>query len=723
MANRSNPAQQDAGGHTLSPAGADGTDSTDSSYTGSRDDEAAQTGDGGGSIGGNVGGIGGAKNGGGVRVSLACLPCRSRHVRCDAAQPVCERCMAEGRECRYATSRRGGLDRAALAARRSRIEQAAAAAAGGYPNPQALSSEDTSRPAMDSRRGLTLELPPGPSVQGLQAPQPQHNQQQHQQQHHPHQRFRGVATGTLFTPPAEPLSASRSPALPGQSPSVSLASDPLIHLYYKCFHHFHPFVLPLKRLEYYWRDGLPAQTGLRPLVFVMRYIGAIFCVSEPQESPPTEEQIDTAFLEALEAPTASDDYSLAQSHLLYSMVLYWRGHPDKSRFHMDTAVAMALESGMFLREFAMRHAPDDPVLAESIRRTWWQIYIVDAYYAAIRRSSTFPAHSVEPTADLPCEEADYELENIPTPKSLAEFDAREFALDDGAFSSFAYLIGGIRGIGSAMSRANDIINPSLGLLGASSLKVLDVADSVLDGWMLLLPDAKKNPLMADGEVDELIFQALMAVYATTVAFHRPFSRCSVDQLECISGCSAPGDDQGSPPTELELVHTAKCINAAEAQIRLLALPAGSSNRSPFTVCMLTTGTLSLLSACKFILQDQKLAIARDQLRLSIGYLKAMSGVWVKAAKNLEEVQTIAREVLMLSPGRSRGGNGQQASSGLAAIANQAPNSQGMPPEMGTNGQHEFSTGFPDVTNGLWNGSGDGILSVPCQWWMFPPEAQ
>ncbi|UNI17034.1 hypothetical protein JDV02_003413 [Purpureocillium takamizusanense] len=705
MSNRSNPSppppqqqQRDAGGPPVTPAG------PASSYTTtSMDDDAEQQ-------PGGVGIKGGGGGNGGVRVSLACLPCRSRHVRCDAAQPVCERCTVEGRECRYAKSRRGGLDRAALAARRSRVEQAQAAAAAGSPN------NLDAVPRSGGDEGLTLDMPP---IQSVQAPH-QQQQQQQQQQHHHHQHFGGM--GTLFTPPAEPHPSDTSPpTMLGQPPPLSVANDSLIHLYYKCFHRFHPCVLPLKRLEHYWRDG--SSPGLKPLVCVMRYIGAIFCVSEPLVSPPTEKQVEAA---VLGSPAASDDYFLAQSHLLFSIALYWREQPQASRLHMDTAVAMALESGMFLRDFAARHAPDDPVLAECIRRTWWQIYIVDAYYAAIKRSSTFRANTVEPTTELPCEEAEYELGTIPTPKTLADFDAREFAPDDSAFSSFAHLIGGVHGMASAMERANSIINPSSASLGTSSLKVLDVADAVLDGWMLLLPETKRSPLSADGEVDELIFQALMAVYATTVGLHRPFSKCSFDQLECISGCSTAGDgQQGSPrpPAELEAVHTAKCINAAEAQIRLLALPAGgSSTHSPFTVCMLTTGTLALLSACKFILQDQKLAIARDQLRLSIGYHKAMAGVWTKAAKNLEEVQTIAREVLMLSPGRPRGGNGQRASPRfISSVATQPPNPQSMSPQMGANGQDAFSAGYLDVTNGLWDGSSDGLLTLPCQWWMFPPE--
>jgi hypothetical protein len=41
------------------------------------------------------------------RVSLACIPCRSRHIKCDATIPVCAQCRASSRSCSYAQSRRG----------------------------------------------------------------------------------------------------------------------------------------------------------------------------------------------------------------------------------------------------------------------------------------------------------------------------------------------------------------------------------------------------------------------------------------------------------------------------------------------------------------------------------------------------------------------------------------------------------------------------------------
>ncbi|GAP84376.1 putative C6 transcription factor [Rosellinia necatrix] len=45
-----------------------------------------------------------------IRVSLACVQCRSKHVKCDATQPACGRCQAEGKPCYYTKSRRGIRD-------------------------------------------------------------------------------------------------------------------------------------------------------------------------------------------------------------------------------------------------------------------------------------------------------------------------------------------------------------------------------------------------------------------------------------------------------------------------------------------------------------------------------------------------------------------------------------------------------------------------------------
>jgi hypothetical protein len=70
--------------------------------------------------------------------------------------------------------------------------------------------------------------------------------------------------------------------------------------------------------------------------------------------------------------------------------------------------------------------------------------------------------------------------------------------------------------------------------------------------------------------------------------------------------------------------------------------------------MVSEGTLSLLSACKYLLHDKELAIARDQIRLTIGCLKALGEVWTRTARNVREIQTIARHVLGLEKASGSG---------------------------------------------------------------------
>lgn len=71
--------------------------------------------------------------------------------------------------------------------------------------------------------------------------------------------------------------------------------------------------------------------------------------------------------------------------------------------------------------------------------------------------------------------------------------------------------------------------------------------------------------------------------------------------------------------------------------------------------MISEGTLALLSACNCFFQGKALAIARDQIRLTIGCLKFLGEIWPRTARNVEEIQIIARRVLMLKGGSAASG--------------------------------------------------------------------
>lgn len=61
--------------------------------------------------------------------------------------------------------------------------------------------------------------------------------------------------------------------------------------------------------------------------------------------------------------------------------------------------------------------------------------------------------------------------------------------------------------------------------------------------------------------------------------------------------------------------------------------------------MINEGTLALLSACSFFFKQKELAVARDQIRMTIGCLSTIGNTWPKAAAILRETRIIARNVL------------------------------------------------------------------------------
>lgn len=139
---------------------------------------------------------------------------------------------------------------------------------------------------------------------------------------------------------------------------------------------------------------------------------------------------------------------------------------------------------------------------------------------------------------------------------------------------------------------------------------------------------------------------LVRCIRATIGLHRPLSDLRFNSVEDISSC-AREPPQENPETEFVNVHTVRVLRAVQAQVRLLALPTERFHHTPFTTCMVSEGTLALLSACSFLLKGKELAVARDQIRMTIGCLKTLGQVWPRTAKNVREIQTIAQHVLGL----------------------------------------------------------------------------
>jgi hypothetical protein len=91
------------------------------------------------------------------------------------------------------------------------------------------------------------------------------------------------------------------------------------------------------------------------------------------------------------------------------MVLFWCDYKTEARREMNAASRLALDLGMSRREFATEHGGKDLVLRECWRRTWWELFVVDSYYAGTLGTLESAFMDAKATVELPCEEFEYEL--------------------------------------------------------------------------------------------------------------------------------------------------------------------------------------------------------------------------------------------------------------------------------------------------------------------------
>jgi hypothetical protein len=301
------------------------------------------------------------------RISLACLPCRQRHVKCDATRPVCGRCSTENKTCHFLDSRRGGLTRDALAARRQHRQD----------------QVRTSQPAD--------VVPSGPSTVGF---EPSHNDSHARAVSDDGYVSRSGATSspTLF----DPGSVSIQDLL---DHDWNASGDHHLELYYKHFHRLHPCVLPRRELNRL-REQQSYHPRLELLLLVMQSIGSLYALSNQHRPEKIAGRL------APGTDTLQDAFSV-QCLLINSIALYWCGEEQSSREEMDLAISIALSTSMQSSTFASTHGMGIPALEESWRRTWWQLCIVDAYYAAMLHSISPLLIRSDITTELPCEEAEY----------------------------------------------------------------------------------------------------------------------------------------------------------------------------------------------------------------------------------------------------------------------------------------------------------------------------
>lgn len=182
------------------------------------------------------------------------------------------------------------------------------------------------------------------------------------------------------------------------APMASVAEKCFDSFYYH-YHAAHPFVLPKQHLI---RHKQETGQKLDHLFAAMKYVGALFLDAGPARAS----YLDQA-LSLCHSPTTPKDGFLVQALLLLIVALDGSCEQDKARDLLGEAERVAVEIGLNTRQFATVHGRGNPILEESWRRTWWDLYVCDGMVAGVHRVTNFLLYDVASDVALPCEESEY----------------------------------------------------------------------------------------------------------------------------------------------------------------------------------------------------------------------------------------------------------------------------------------------------------------------------
>ncbi|KAL1958806.1 hypothetical protein VTO42DRAFT_3643 [Malbranchea cinnamomea] len=558
---------------------------------------------------------------------LACLECRRKHLKCDGVAPTCGRCRKSQTVCHYTPSRRGYRSG-------SKAQQPTQASAPAAPEPVAAVPNFSVYGSPNANDFLQLSACPGlgPSCT------PQTNPTQVQ-----------VSEKSGLT--ALDGAASLNPdvlSIPENQPSYNNEDDHLLDFYYAFFHEAHPILPPahlIRRLA-----PLP-----RSLTAVLRFIGAHYA---PNTSP------DLYRLAAVSALSAGDEQSFyqVQALVLFSIALHARNERPESVEFFSKAADLALKLGMNHKRYAQVAGGGDPVKIESIRRTWWELYILDPMFSSFDQTCITFANDTVMDVPFPCDDASYATGMyISAPVTATQFYDRIFADDETEYPSYCYAIEAariFRRILCLPHSYDDQIDDQIESLDAS-----------IGSWLRHVPESKTHVLSANGAVDQNMFRAYMIIHCASIYLHLPRSNLLSTPVASASiTCAMQGPCAPPASASTHLVHATKAVKAANSLATLATLRSSSViKHTPFFICALVLSAVVQLCTCS-IRAELSVEPRRDRIALIIGELKTLNHTWAIARRVMQQIKAVAREVLEI---------GVRPRSSLAAIEDRGPDISAM----------------------------------------------
>ncbi|EFW99612.1 c6 zinc finger domain containing protein [Grosmannia clavigera kw1407] len=596
-------------------------------------------------------------------VSTACLGCRGKHLKCDGRVP-CSRCQLADIDCVYIASRRGYKGP-------RKPNKRLRSSSSSPPPPSVVQSSVTVTPdscpmLLGAPRAVVSTVAPLPGSMAVPMTVPMTVPTTSYAlprvvSDHAMTTFGsmppGYTTASTLAGPGMAMVAS-TPAPLGTAPAamshmnlyrnpfsngldganydvggnmaLSFAAPPVRSLDDRCFdafYHFffggHPFVLPKGMMMTVVRENT---SNMAHLIAAMRYIGSLYIDAGPARARFFDEAIRLAYLS-----TCPQDGFLVQTLLMLIVGLDGNCEQERARQLLADCERIAVDIKLNHRSFASTNGRGNPVLEESWRRTWWDLFVVDGMVAGVHRMTNFNLFDIPTDVALPCEEEQYLSGNIPTPAYIEDFDDQIFTGEDREFSSFAYRIAAGRILGRFM-RCSPI--------HYAHDENLEKIQSLLSNWRMHLPASKRDNLTKTCQLDEMMFQAHFMTHACSIMLHQPHSQLDSSPTRSVTSC-APHSHV--PSGDAFNTHTKHTITAACEISKMVTQAVPLLSHTHFFTCVITLSSIVHLSkwALYFIQDEEDL---RQQIRLNIGALSKLSEVWRAANTAGGQVKGVAQEI-------------------------------------------------------------------------------
>jgi hypothetical protein len=170
-----------------------------------------------------------------------------------------------------------------------------------------------------------------------------------------------------------------------------------IDSFYHYFFAGHPSVLPKEQLL-----RMAKETNLDHLLAAMRWAGSLYIEVGPSRATFFEEAMRLVY-----DPDVAKDGFLVQAMVILLVGLDGSSQQDKAREILSDVERIAVEVGLYQRTYATNYGRGNPVLEESWRRTWWDLFVVDGMVAGVHRATNFLLFDIVADVMLPCEEHEY----------------------------------------------------------------------------------------------------------------------------------------------------------------------------------------------------------------------------------------------------------------------------------------------------------------------------